>query len=237
MSERFFSEQPIAGDVAVLAGNEAHHLLHVMRAKAGARVVLFDGSGAEFDAEVRRGGRREVELTVLTRRAVDRELPAPLTIAAALPKGDRQRWMVEKLTELGATRFIPLLTERSVAKPTSGGLEKLRRAVVEASKQCRRNRLMEIAEPVAWRGFASGGAPTGAKWIAHPEGPPLPAGNGGPAGMAIGIGPEGGFSEEEVALAAASGWGTLGLGPRVLRTETAATAAAAIAAARIEGPR
>ena len=79
--------------------------------------TLFDGSGAEFDAEVIASKRSEVELQVLERREVDRELPFRLEVGVALPKGDRQKWLVEKLTELGVTTLVPLVTERGVARP------------------------------------------------------------------------------------------------------------------------
>ncbi len=82
--------------MALLTGSEAHHLLHVMRAAPGREVVLFDGRGGEFTAEVTRCGRVEVELAVGPRRDVERELPFELTLAAPLPKGDRQRWLVER---------------------------------------------------------------------------------------------------------------------------------------------
>src|SRR3972149_4581187 len=93
MSDRFFSTQPITAERVTLDGPEAHHLLHVMRAKAGQRVTLFDGSGAECDAEIVKCGRTEVELRVVGRRAVDRELPFELVVGGSLPKGDRQKWL------------------------------------------------------------------------------------------------------------------------------------------------
>ncbi|MEM6329699.1 MAG: 16S rRNA (uracil(1498)-N(3))-methyltransferase [Planctomycetota bacterium] len=235
MSDRFFCDTPITGGSAELTGAEAHHLLHVMRLKVGDAVTLFDGGGAEFHARVTRCGRREAALEVLARHEIDRELPTPLTIAAALPKGDRQRWMVEKLTELGATRLDLIETERSVARLAGGGIERLRRVVIEACKQCRRNRLMQVSGPTAWPAYAARQTAAG-RFIAHvAEGePPAAAAFAGAAGMVIAIGPEGGFTSDEHARAVESGWATLCLGPRVLRTETAATAAATLAAATIQ---
>ncbi len=150
MSDRFYSPRPITGDKIVLDGQEAHHLLHVMRAKVGTRVTLFDGSGAEFAAEISRCGRSEVETRIIERRDVNRELAFELVVGVSLPKGDRQKWLVEKLTELGVTELVPLQTERGVAQPTDGALERLERSVVEAAKQCGRNRLMRVAKPQAW---------------------------------------------------------------------------------------
>src|SRR5688572_8850936 len=112
MSDRFFVETPIESERAELIGSEAHHLAHVMRAAVGAEVTLFDGSGAEFPARVIKIGRSQVELVVLERREIDRELPFPLVLGVALPKGDRQKWLVEKATELGVSRIVPLQTSR-----------------------------------------------------------------------------------------------------------------------------
>jgi 16S rRNA (uracil1498-N3)-methyltransferase len=225
MSARFFSDVPLKLGAITLSGPEAHHLLHVMRAAVGAELTLFDGRGSEFPARITRLGRNDVECEVLTEMPVDRERATPLTLAVALPKGDRQKVLVEKLTELGVTRLVPLLTERSVADKSAGGLEKLRRLVIEASKQCGRNRLMEITQPLAWAEYvASAAAPL--RVIAHPAGdsseqPP-------PSVESIAaIGPEGGFSDSEVELAVKSGWQRVSLGPRILRIETAAIALAA----------
>ncbi|MEO8496758.1 MAG: RsmE family RNA methyltransferase, partial [Planctomycetota bacterium] len=135
MSRRFFVDLPIADEAAVLTGQEAQHLSKVMRAKVGDELILFDGSGAEFTARVAKIGRSEVDLSIIERCEVDRELPFRLVIGVALPKGDRQRWLVEKLVELGVAELVPLVTIRSVAQPSGNALERLQRAVVEASKQ------------------------------------------------------------------------------------------------------
>jgi 16S rRNA (uracil1498-N3)-methyltransferase len=246
MTDRYFVEPPITADRPVLAGPEAHHLIHVMRARPGERVVLFDGSGAEFPAVVERVGRAEVALAVLSRQEVDRELPVHLTLGVALPKGDRQKWLVEKAVELGVGRIVPLKTARAVAQPGQQALQRLRRTVIEASKQCGRNRLMEIVEPQAWADFLSGSRDVPCRLLAHPHSAADATGdcpNFRPTKMGLSpsevpqlsfrrplaadcvllaVGPEGGFTDEEVALAMAAGWRTVHLGPRILRVETAA---------------
>src|SRR5262245_21036213 len=125
MSERFFVEPPISGDRVELRGDEARHSAAAMRAKAGDEVVLFDGSGAEYKARVLSLGKPAVVLEVLERRELSRELARPITLAVALPKGERQKWLVEKATELGVCRIIPLLTERGVAQPTGLAIQRL----------------------------------------------------------------------------------------------------------------
>ena len=233
MSDRYFASERITTEHVILTGTEAHHLIHVMRAKPELRVTLFDGSGGEFDAVVRRVGRSEVELAVLGRREVDRELPLTLTLGVALPKGERQRWLVEKAVELGVGCLVPLETARGVAQPVENALERLRRAVIEASKQCGRNRLMEIAEPRGWDAFLTDTAGVACRLLAHPgpSGADIRPRPGEP--VAIGIGPEGGFTDDEVARATAAGWQPVSLGPRILRVETAAIFLAALVAARM----
>ncbi|HEX4130195.1 MAG TPA: 16S rRNA (uracil(1498)-N(3))-methyltransferase [Pirellulales bacterium] len=232
MPARYFVETPITGDRAVLAAAEAHHLAHVMRARAGDEVTLFDGSGFDFSARIERIGRSEVELSITSRTAVDHELPIELTLAVALPKGDRQAWLVEKATELGVTRLVPLVTERGVAQPVEKALVRLRRTVIEASKQCGRARLMQVAEPRSIAEIVVAAEATAERIIAHVDGAALPPGARAPGASVIAaVGPEGGWTDAELAIAAEHGWFVTSLGPRTLRVETAAIALAVLIAA------
>ncbi len=222
MADRYFVENPIGDEKTSLAGPEAHHLIHVLRAKPGDRVTLFDGSGAEFNAQITTVSRNNVEFRVLGREEIDRELVFELTIGVALPKGDRQRWLVEKAVELGVSRLVPLRTSRSVAQPVEKALGRLRRTVIEASKQCGRNRLMVIDSPQDWHDFVATEVQATCRLLAHPGSDPAtpridPTGN-----VLLAIGPEGGFSEDEATLALNAGWQAISLGRRILRTETAA---------------
>lgn len=129
---------------AVLTGSEAQHLARVMRKKIGDEADLFDGSGKEYHARIDAISRDRVELTVLSTSTDDREPDLALTAIMALPKGDRQKWAIEKLTELGVKRFIPLDAERADVKFDSDVRERLERQTLEASKQCGRLRLMDV---------------------------------------------------------------------------------------------
>jgi 16S rRNA (uracil1498-N3)-methyltransferase len=228
VSDRFYTADPLGPGEYALAGPEAHHLAAVRRFAPGDRVVLFNGDGNDYPAEILSVGKRAVALTVLAPVAVDRELPFPLVVGSALPKGDRADFLIEKLTELGVTRFVPLLTARAVVQPRPAVVEKFARAVIEASKQCGRNRLMAVDAPQKWEAFVARADLPAARLVLHP-GPGL-ASLGAPGGRAVAVGPEGGFAPEEVALAAEKGWLAASLGPRVLRVETAAVVAAALAA-------
>ena len=240
MPDRYFVEEPIERGRAVLTGPEAHHLAHVMRARPGQEVLLFDGHGLELVARVQRIGRSDVELVVMSSMQVDRELPVRITLGVAMPKGDRQRWIVEKATELGMARLVPLVTERGVALVSAGAYERLRRSVIEASKQCGRTQLMEISQPQTIAEFCR--AQDTAGIMAHPGGQPLrdvidklreeKSGQ-----IAFAVGPEGGLTDEEVAVAASAGWTAVDLGQRILRVETAAVLLAAAGAFVAESGR
>ena len=229
MSHRYFSETPITTESARLTGAEAHHLLHVMRAAVGTELAVFDGQGAEFRAEVVRTGRGEVEIRVLQRIEVDRELPVRITLGVALPKGDRQRWLIEKAVELGVARVVPLITQHGVAQPTDSALTRLQRAVIEASKQCGRNRLAEICPAEPFEAFVTKAPHDAVRLLAQPGGDkawstivrgPLRE----TKSILLAVGPEGGFADDEVTAAATAGWSIVDLGPRILRVETAALA-------------
>jgi 16S rRNA (uracil1498-N3)-methyltransferase len=240
MADRYFVDQPIDGVLARLVGNEAHHLAHVMRARPGDLITLFDGGGAEFSARVETVGRADIVLAVLARNAVDRELPVRVTLGVAMPKGDRHRWLIEKATELGVARLVPLVTERSGEHQSAASLTRLRRTVIEAAKQCGRNRLMEIDAPQPLANFLDDEPPSSLRVIAQPGeqgwGPVLDEQSAGtdPSGVAMAVGPEGGFTTAERDAAVAAGWQPVGLGPRILRIETAALALTAAVVGAIQ---
>lgn len=170
MLPRFFSETSISPPVVVLADEEAHHLIHVLRFAVGDSIALFDGQGGEFLGTIQQIGRREVRVQVGERQPVERENQVQVCIAVSLPKGDRQKTLVEKLTELGASELIPLLTARGVAQPTENACQRLQRHVIAASKQCGRNRLMHIGQPQGISELLADATSRFAEiWIAHPE--------------------------------------------------------------------
>src|SRR5262245_36827066 len=229
MSERFFVSPPITGDRAQLTGDEARHLTAVMRANAGDKVILFDGTEAEFFAEIVAVRKQSVDLRVLERRAISREPPREVTLAVALPKGERQKWLTEKATELGVARLVPLITERGVAEPTPSAIDRLRRGVIEASKQCGRNRLMEIAPPVAAVALFETAA--GPRFVADAAGQAISAIHlSAGADVIAAVGPEGGFTSAELQAADIAGWQRISLGQAILRVETAAIAISSWAA-------
>jgi 16S rRNA (uracil1498-N3)-methyltransferase len=225
MSERFYVNHPLVLGPLVLTGAEAHHLVHVCRIRVGAQVYLFNGDGKQYCADVCAAGKHDVTLEVKTAEKTQHELGYRLEVAAPLPRGDRAQFLVEKLTELGATDFVPLRTARSVVQPRAAHLEKLRRHVIEASKQCGRNVLLQVATLADWSTYIRRADLPAERILAHPAPFEFRVSSfefRKEAGVALAVGPEGGFTEEEVDLARAAGWRTVCLGPRILRVETAA---------------
>jgi 16S rRNA (uracil1498-N3)-methyltransferase len=232
MSQRFYVNLPLAPGPFVLDGVEAHHLSVVCRLRPGDAVCLFNGDGHEYPARILKVGRREIALEVDGIETPRRELPFALEVAAPVPKGDRGQFLIEKLTELGVTTYIPLLCARSNTHPREARRDKLERHVIEASKQCGRNVLMRIEDLTEWNKYLDGAGESGLHILAH-------LGNAGrvssvvdvqnahaqgkPIGSVhIAVGPEGGLTDDEASQAIALGWRAVTLGPRTLRIETAA---------------
>jgi 16S rRNA (uracil1498-N3)-methyltransferase len=226
VSDRFYTPEPLDLGEFILDGSEAHHLAHVRRFKTGDSVTLFNGDGRDYVAEIADVAKKHVQLLIVRVEAPNRELGFPLHIASALPKGDRGDFLIEKLTELGVTDFTPLVTARSVVQPKDAKTDKLRRAVIEASKQCGRNVLLRVHPPCSLESWCALPSLPPTRWIAHPDGEPLAAA-GATTGIAAAIGPEGGFTDDEVLAASQMGFCKVSLGPRILRVETAAMALAA----------
>jgi 16S rRNA (uracil1498-N3)-methyltransferase len=229
VTERFFCPTRASGGRIRLEGHEARHLSRVRRLGPGALVEVFDGQGWAAQAEVTAVGKEWVELRTLGEFPSDREAACRLTLAAAVPKGERFDWLVEKATELGVIRLVPIVTERSVVDPRAAKLERLRRVVIEASKQCGRNTLMILENPVGWARWLEEAPQVAPRLVAHPGGLPprhwTKARRGGEAALAVG--PEGGFTEDEIAAARGAGWEIASLGVTLLRIETAALAGCA----------
>ncbi|MFO0945950.1 MAG: RsmE family RNA methyltransferase [Planctomycetota bacterium] len=223
MSDRFYA--PDLGSFEgtyTLEGPEAHHLRTVCRGKPGDHVELFDGKGLEARGELLEVLRHEAVIRVLDQR-MNPEPSHSLDIACAIPKGDRGVWLVEKCVELGVTRLIPLRTERSITEAGDGKLEKFRRTVIEACKQSRRPYLLSIGEPVVWDSYLQASSPG---WVLDPRGD-APVRQAGDVPNHIAIGPEGGWTQDELASARNQGWKSVRVPGNILRVETAAVAIAA----------
>jgi 16S rRNA (uracil1498-N3)-methyltransferase len=228
MSDRFYTSSSLALGPALIQGPEAHHLNTVRRLGIGDLVTLFNGDGREYLGRIESTNRKAVAVSILEVLSPNRELPFRLELAAPLPKGDRADFLIEKLTELGVTDYYPLRTQRSVVHPRETKLDRLQRAVIEASKQCGRNVLMQIHDLVNWSEFCADAQRPAQRLVAHPGHNEIEIASRSEE-RAVAIGPEGGFTDEEMAIANQAHWRMFGLGPRILRVETAAIAAAVLA--------
>jgi 16S rRNA (uracil1498-N3)-methyltransferase len=227
MADRFYINSALSPGLVSVSGPEAHHLAVVCRLRPGDAVTLFNGDGHEYPGRVASVAKKSVTIDIQGIASPERELPFRLTFAVPLPKGDRADVLVEKLTELGVTDLVPLSTARSVVHPRDAKLERLQRHVIEASKQCGRNVLMQIHPVTAWADFCR--TATGVRVLAH-VGETVAISEIRKLGedVTAAVGPEGGFTEEEVFAARAAGWQAVGLGRTVLRVETAALALAVL---------
>jgi 16S rRNA (uracil1498-N3)-methyltransferase len=236
VADRFYCADPPEGGRLTLDGDEARHLARVRRVGRSERVEVFDGRGGAVAAEVEHIAHDRVELMVVGPPLPDRVTPCHVTLATAVPKGERFDWLVEKATELGVARLVPLVTERSVVDLREAKLDRLRRLIIEACKQCGRNRLMELDTTARWDNLVH--AHNGStRLLAHPAG--LPASNWPrprPGGaVLLAVGPEGGFTDTEVESARSAGWAVVGLGSTRLRIETACLVLSSVVLALCEG--
>jgi len=235
---RFHCPGPLAAGAAIeLPEAIAHHALRVLRLRPGAAIVLFDGTGGEYPARLLAGdGPARAELGAHDPR--EAEPPLPVTLVQGLPAGDKMDWVVEKAVELGAHRIVPVAAQRSVLQLSGSRLEKRlehwRRIARSACEQCGRNRVPRVEAPLSLADWLrSAEIP---QWLCDPQASvPLPSALREAAphsdGLALLVGPEGGWSDEETALARKLGARPVRLGDRVLRTETAGLALLAAAGA------
>lgn len=144
---RFFLEVFPAQGCVSLSKEDARHAQSVLRLKVGDSLQLFDGHGTQAEASIVRLSKSSVEVDIISSESVSRELSRKLELIVALPKGDRQKVLIDMLVQLGVDRLTPLHCERSVAQPTDNAVERLQRSVIETCKQCGRNQLMHVNSP------------------------------------------------------------------------------------------
>jgi 16S rRNA (uracil1498-N3)-methyltransferase len=228
---RVFVDAPLTSGARVtLRGSAAGHIMRVLRLRPGAPLTLFNGRGGEFAGRIETARGDAVTVAVAEASATERESPLCLTLAQGVSRGERMDLIVQKATELGVSRLLPLLTQRSVvrldARQTARKLAHWRGIAIAACEQSGRNRPPEVAEPLELREFLQVQAEDGARVLLSPGAALGIADVPPPAGpVTVLIGPEGGLTSEEQERAVAAGFVGVRLGPRVLRTETAAIAA------------
>ncbi len=212
----------------------AHQLRNVLRLAPGNTITLLDDSGAAFRTRIEFLDRQRAAGLVLAKAPVDSEPGIELTLYQCALKRDRFEWVLQKGVELGVGRFVPVISSRTVVRPSARLLDKYdrwRAIVREAAEQSGRGRLPVLADPQTWeQAVTQGGGLRLMPWEDAGSGVPgIDSRVAGVKAVSLLVGPEGGISAEEAGAAIDAGWRPVSLGPRVLRAETAAIAAVTIA--------
>ena len=213
-----------------LAPEAAQHVAKSLRLKAGDTIVVFDGRGGEYDAAIQRVEKDRVDVKLGGFRDADVEAPLRLGLVQGLPEADKMDWIIQKAVELGVGWVQPIVCDRSVVRLAGERAARReahwRRVAVAACEQSGRNRIPEVRPTLGFQSWVA--VPAAApRWVLTPGAPALAAQPAPDGELELLIGPEGGLSEREMDLAISQGGISVGLGPRVLRAETAPIAALA----------
>lgn len=264
MQRYFIAPERFEATVVTITGDDAHHLVRVMRAKADDQVIVSDGVNREALVRIRELEKDRVIADIVEMLPLENEPAVEVWIAQSLPKGDKMELVIQKGTEIGADRFIPFVSERTVvqldAKKEGKRIERWQKIAKEAAEQAHRNRVPAVEAPLSWKQLMQLAGQADAAWICYEKenglqlkqqiqqalskgkairidkalheeggetsapahGKPQTEGVQDRLKLLLIIGPEGGFSEQEVASAEAAGCHSVSLGRRILRTETAA---------------
>jgi len=227
---RFFVPLPLAeGQVLTLPPSAAHHAARVLRLRINDPLILFNGEGGEHEAVITAIGKHDVQAEIGKHQIIERESPLSITLVQAISSGERMDHTIQKAVELGVTRIIPVDSERTVVRLTGERASKRvlhwQQIVISSCEQCGRNRVPHVQAIIPLAGWlASPGGDT-LRWVLSPGAPvtlrqlPVPDRT-----IELLVGPEGGFTGDEIAAAQRAAFQPVCLGPRVLRTETAAPA-------------
>jgi len=234
---RFYVPLPLAeGQVLALPPSAAHHAARVLRLRIHDPLILFNGEGGEHEAAITAIGKHDVHAQIGRHRSFERESPLSITLVQAISSGERMDHTIQKAVELGVTRIIPVDSERTVVRLTGERASKRvlhwQQIVISSCEQCGRNRVPQVHAIMPLAGWLASPAGDALRWMLLPgaeatlrerEPPDRP--------IELLVGPEGGLTEDEIATARQAAFRALCLGPRVLRTETAAPALLAAAQA------
>jgi 16S rRNA (uracil1498-N3)-methyltransferase len=244
----FLPPEDISPETVNITGDQARHLVLVLRAKPSDMITVLDGKGYKYECRILSVHKRGVSAEVLNREPYSTESPVWITLAQGIAKGDRMDLIIQKSTELGVRKIVPVITERSQVKRTNK-TERWRKIGISAAQQSGRDKVPDIDEPVTMEEYLSLQITSSAKgYIEDIKGVNLgPSANiilseeykmrklkavlkglKAPIHITLLVGPEGGFSKEEVRAAVEKGFIEVSLGPRILRTETAPITAISI---------
>jgi len=236
MSRFYVSSDSVKDSKIFVKGEEAHHILDVMRLGKLDKVTAFDGTGVEYVGFIKETARRSLIIEIVeTRTPLDKQA-AKITLIQAIPKKDKMDYIVEKSTELGVNSIIPVITKRTIPdwdeSKKKAQADRWRRITKEASKQCGRTDVPDIRDITDFEGALKYSTDYDLSLIAALSDRSIKlreAFSGFKGGkLAVAIGPEGDFTKEEIDAAVAMGFKLINLGPRVLKSDTAGLAVLAI---------
>jgi 16S rRNA (uracil1498-N3)-methyltransferase len=232
MVPRFYVDAPLrAGATCALPEESAHHALHVLRLREGEEVTLFNGRGGEYACRIAAAQKPRISIDVLEHRSIEREAALRMVLVQGVSSGERMDFTIRKAVELGVAEVHPVLAASSVARPkgerAAARREHWRRIAIAACEQCGRNRIPEVHELVPVDRLPRPGTPFRILLSPRAELKFSQACGKVQTEVTIAAGPEAGFSAAEEAAFLDAGYVPASLGPRVLRTETAALAALA----------
>lgn len=231
MANFYIEKSAITQNVAIISGEEAQHISRVLRMKKGDGVTLCDGEGMFYDAVLESFDEKTVTAQILSSRIAETEPTVKITIFQGVPKNPKLETIVQKATELGVVRIVPVDTVRSVAKlDKMNKVDRLRKIAKEAAKQSKRGIVPEVSAPVSFKEAVKEAAKADLALIPYEEEREVSLKKAlrgkTPETVSVMIGPEGGFEKEEIDLALENGITSVTLGKRILRTETAPLAVA-----------
>ncbi|MCS1350451.1 16S rRNA (uracil(1498)-N(3))-methyltransferase [Mechercharimyces sp. CAU 1602] len=232
MQRYFIEADSIKGNRIIITGDDVHHIRTVLRSNPGEKVLCCDSRGTDYIVHLEKFHADAIEGRIETSTPSLSEAPIHITIAQSLPKGDKMDYVVQKGTELGASAFLPFMSQRTVVKlndkKAEKRVERWQRIAKEAAEQSHRGKIPIVHGPIPWKQLLHDQASFDHVWIAYEKGGEAltAAGRDIEHGdrLLIIIGPEGGFTDEEVSEAEEAGMTRVSLGPRILRTETAGLA-------------
>lgn len=233
----FVEPQAVRGETITIAGPLARHLCGSLRVKPGEMIWLGEDGGPRYHARLTAADRDRLTAHIVSTSSPPQEHSPRITLGLALVKGDRMDWAVQKAAELGVARLVPLITARSIVRPKSGRTDhqsgRWQSIALEAAQQSMRWDVPVVAAPVSFDAWCADVALGACRWLLweDPRGTPFRdrlRGKPRPDQVTLVIGPEGGFTADEIALAGQRGFEMVSLGSRILRTETAVVAALAL---------
>lgn len=240
MQRYFLAAEQFQDGTVTITGDDAHHLIRVMRAEPGDEIICSNGADREVLAKVGQIEKASVIADIIQELPMDHEASVEVWIAQSLPKGDKLETVIQKCTELGAAKFLPFVSERTVvqydAKKEAKRLERWQKIAKEAAEQAHRNRVPQVENPLTWKQLVEQTKNCNLALFCYEKESGLrlrqllaqassSRSEGRSLRIMVIVGPEGGFTEKEWEEAVDAGCSSISLGKRILRTETAAMAA------------